>query len=367
MHQAYELWFKQILHEVDSVRAIFGAAPVDERLVNVAVARLERVAVIQQLLLQQLGVVETMKPVDFLDFRDYLYPASGFQSVQFRLVENALGLRASERIQYGQKGYCSYLAAADAAVVSGSETVPSLHDVIESWLERTPFLEGVSADVSGFTWWDHYKNAVTVMLREDEAAILAHPALEGSSTREVALKDLAATRKHFDTVLDAEQYAASRARGERRLSYRALQAALLITLYPDEPILQQPARLLSALLDIDGNLTAWRGRHALMVHRMLGVKMGTGGSSGYHYLRATAERHRVFADLFNLSTFLIPRAMLPPLPARVRARLDFVHASEASTATEGGAEIAAHAAPHSPAWLEAAAAGGAAVCPMGHS
>lgn len=70
---------------------------------------------------------------------------------------------------------------------------------------------------------------------------------------------------------------------------------MLITLYGGEPVLSSPAALLSLLVDVDEALTLWRHRHALMVHRMLGVKMGTGGSSGYHYLRATAERHKVFA------------------------------------------------------------------------
>jgi hypothetical protein len=60
-----------------------------------------------------------------------------------------------------------------------------------------------------------------------------------------------------------------------------------------------------------------------MVHRMIGVKMGTGGSAGYHYLRATADRHKIFTDLFNLSTFLIPRHLMPPLPDDVRAKLAF--------------------------------------------
>ena len=48
----------------------------------------------------------------------------------------------------------------------------------------------------------------------------------------------------------------------------------------------------------------WRHRHSLMVHRMIGRKLGTGGSSGFSYLKATAERHKVFQDLFNLSTSL---------------------------------------------------------------
>ena len=82
-----------------------------------------------------------------------------------------------------------------------------------------------------------------------------------------------------------------------------------------------PHRFLAALIDIDEQFTTWRYRHALMVHRQLGSKVGTGGSSGYSYLRATAERHKVFIDLNALPTYLIPRMMLPPLPDDVRARL----------------------------------------------
>jgi len=97
----------------------------------------------------------------------------------------------------------------------------------------------------------------------------------------------------------------------------------MITLYRDEPLLQSPFRLLVALVKIDENLSLWRHRHALMVHRMIGTKIGTGGSSGQQYLQRTVEAHRVFLDFFNLSTFLIPRSLRPPLPSELRAQLDF--------------------------------------------
>ena len=87
-------------------------------------------------------------------------------------------------------------------------------------------------------------------------------------------------------------------------------------------------RLIHTLQDIDELMTSWRYRHALMVHRMVGVKIGTGGSSGYHYLRATAQRHKIFADFANLSTFLIPRRALPPLPRLVRLRMGFFHETD---------------------------------------
>ena len=114
IHQVYELWFKQVLHELDSVVALFRADSVDERNIGTAVARLQRVAIIQELMIDQMGVLETMTPLDFLDFRDMLTPASGFQSAQFRTIERTLGVKRDQ---------------------------PSLFDLVEKWLERTPFLE----------------------------------------------------------------------------------------------------------------------------------------------------------------------------------------------------------------------------------
>ena len=109
-HQVYELLFKQVLHEVDSVRTIFSQVPVDERDMGVAVSRLNRVRAIQEPLLQMITVLETMTPAGFLSFRDALHPASGFQSVQFRLLENALGLQPTQRLQYGFRGLVHDLA-----------------------------------------------------------------------------------------------------------------------------------------------------------------------------------------------------------------------------------------------------------------
>ena len=64
-----------------------------------------------------------------------------------------------------------------------------------------------------------------------------------------------------------------------------------------------------------------------MVRRMLGAKTGTGGSSGHDYLREGAERLRFFPDLFQLSSYLLPRSQLPPLPPDVASSLGLVYAA----------------------------------------
>ena len=88
IHQAYELWFKQILHEIDAAIILMN----EDRL-TAAARILRRVVEIEKLLVSQIHILETMTPISFLGFRDQLNPASGFQSMQFREIEFASGLR----------------------------------------------------------------------------------------------------------------------------------------------------------------------------------------------------------------------------------------------------------------------------------
>ena len=70
-------------------------------------------------------------------------------------------------------------------------------------------------------------------------------------------------------------------------------------------------------------LTTWRHRHALLAQRMLGTKIGTGGSSGNEYLKATTEANRIFRDFMDLSTYLIPRSEIPELPEKIKSLMNF--------------------------------------------
>ena len=88
VHQAYELWFKQILHELDAAVALL-----EEDRVPAATRALRRVVDIEKLLVNQIHILETMTPISFLAFRDQLNPASGFQSMQFREIEFSSGLK----------------------------------------------------------------------------------------------------------------------------------------------------------------------------------------------------------------------------------------------------------------------------------
>ncbi|MBI5647068.1 MAG: tryptophan 2,3-dioxygenase [Ignavibacteriae bacterium] len=317
VHQAYELWFKQILHEMGSVIDLFAGDTVDEKVLGTAVSRLHRIVEIQKVIIDQLRVLETMTPMDFLDFRDYLFPASGFQSVQFRLVEIAFGLKAEQRLLYNQFAYHTRVSPEHQELLKRAESQPSLYDLLERWLERTPFL-----DAGDYSFWQEYRGAVHAMLDGDRAVIAGNTTLTELEKR-VQFEELDATAARFNALFEEPLHEELRQSGKRRLSHRATQAALFIVLYRDQPILQLPYRLLAGLIDVDEMFTTWRYRHALMVHRMIGTKIGTGGSSGYHYLKSTAENHRVYTDLIDLSTYIIPRAALPALSADMERRLGF--------------------------------------------
>jgi tryptophan 2,3-dioxygenase len=86
VHQAYELWFKQILHEIDA-----ASNSMNEDRLAAATRAMKRIVEIEKLLISQIHILETMTPISFLGFRDELNPASGFQSMQFREIEFASG------------------------------------------------------------------------------------------------------------------------------------------------------------------------------------------------------------------------------------------------------------------------------------
>ncbi len=139
IHQAYELWFKQILFEIDSVGEIMSKPEMNDNSpdLQTVVHRLQRVVTILKVLVHQIDILETMTPMDFLDFRDMLRPASGFQSRQFKILEAKLGLKFEER--HGQNYYTSQLKQADIEFIKNAEESSTLLQLVNKWLERMPF------------------------------------------------------------------------------------------------------------------------------------------------------------------------------------------------------------------------------------
>lgn len=294
IHQAYELWFKQILHEVGSVIAIFQDGLVDDNggELNIAVHRLGRVQRILEVLVKQIDILETMTPLDFLDFRDLLRPASGFQSMQFKVLEAKLGLKMDAR--FGKQYYTSQLKPEHKAMIESLENETSLFELVSAWLERMPFFDARFWPAGDPPFFDKLKAVYTGSLVKGEE------------------QNAQLWEKLFETGSP-----------DRRLTPAASRAAIFIMLYRDEPIFQQAFRLLNALLDIDEGMALWRSRHINMVHRMIGLRMGTGGSTGSGYLKGALDSHYIFKEIADLSSFLIDRRRLPQLPLELRKALGF--------------------------------------------
>ena len=123
IHQAYELWFKQLLFETDSVIHIMRQPSLNDNSpeLQTVVHRLARCGTILKVLVHQIDIMETMTPMDFLDFRDMLRPASGFQSWQFKLLEARLGLKFGHR--YGKEYYISQLRQPEVDVIKTADHI----------------------------------------------------------------------------------------------------------------------------------------------------------------------------------------------------------------------------------------------------
>lgn len=307
IHQAYELWFKQIKHDLDSIIDIFEEKKINDNseAMQIVVHRLGRIVEIWKLLVNQVRVLETMTPMDFLDFRDLLTPASGFQSYQFRLLETRLGLKMEHR--HEKKYYQKQLREEHVEGIKEVEEKVSLFDLLDGWLSRMPFwdTEKYWADFDheqrGETdlhpFWDTYRTIYVSGLKSQER-------------KEISMKT-------FDELFFATNDRPT------RLSAAACRAILFINLYREYPLLQQPYRLLSQILEIDELMATFRYRHMIMVRRMIGMRSGTGGSTGANYLKGAMEKHQIFAEIASLATYLVPRRKLPKLTSKLAKDLSF--------------------------------------------
>src|SRR4051794_10271939 len=173
IHQAYELWFKQMLFEVDSAIEIMKQPTINDNTpeLQTVVHRLNRVVTILKVLVHQIDILETMTPMDFLEFRDMLRPASGFQSWQFKTLEAKLGLRFEDR---HAKEYSTFqLQQREIDLIIKAESEKSLKQVVNDWLERMPYFEDMtdwkdfkflSSEKNIHPFWstyrEHYKNSL---------------------------------------------------------------------------------------------------------------------------------------------------------------------------------------------------------------
>jgi tryptophan 2,3-dioxygenase len=222
-----------------------------------------------------------------------LRPASGFQSWQFKIIEAKLGLKYEKR--HGQEYYLSQLQQTEIDIIKDAEDGSSVIELVNNWLERMPFAEDATY-WGEKTYWDLYESSFFNSLSEGEK------------------NNLDAYKNIFYNDSKIE---------DRSLSPKACRSALFIMLYHGYPMLELPFQLLDTLLEIDNQLGSWRYRHINMVRRMIGTRLGTGGSTGAGYLQGAMDKHYIFREISQLNSFLIDRRKLPSLPTNIAEALGY--------------------------------------------
>jgi aminocarboxymuconate-semialdehyde decarboxylase len=232
VHQTYELWFKELLHDLDAVVANLRAAgmnPQSHDEVYEAARLLRRCTEITRVLVEQFTILETMLPTHFLAFRGKLEPASGFQSEQFRELEFLCGLKDEKMLKYHRPTPEAY------AQLERRLREPSLHDV---------FFEALRA------------------------------------LGELKIEDKATAQEEFDA-----------------------RARAVLALYKNEHEHRDWIDVCERLTEFDELVVSWRLRHIQLVERIIGIRMGTGGSAGSSYLKLTLDK-RFFPELWEARTLL---------------------------------------------------------------
>ncbi|MBM7644568.1 tryptophan 2,3-dioxygenase [Scopulibacillus daqui] len=229
IHQVSELWMKLILHELNaSIKSI------QKDDLSAAFKMLARVSKIQSQIIKAWDVLSTLTPSEYIQFRDKLGQASGFQSYQYRMIEFALGYKTPHVLNIYKKD-------------------PELHQSLEKALHE-PGL---------------YDAAIQTLAN---AGFAINPNLLHRDFSEPYQADPTVEAAWLEVYHNVEEY---------------------WDLY----------ELAEKLVDIEDWFQQWRFRHMKTVERIIGYKMGTGGSSGVHYLKKVLDQ-RFFPELWDLRTKL---------------------------------------------------------------
>lgn len=316
VHQALELWFKIVLRELRLARDHLSVEEVPEESVPHVVHHLRRVNRVFELAIEHFKVMETLTPQDFLGFREKISPASGFQSAQMREMEILLGIDSSRRLKYGKVDPVEHLKDLAEKSKGGKQgwarvqdtlNESSLQNALRDWLYRTPIHGSQPGDDGDAEVVDTFIERYLVqfgVLMDRQCARLLKDLPEAGHVPERFAQSKASAREYLMALeVPAEQ---------RERAKRVRAGLLFIESYRTLPLLAWPRTLIDTVVELEELTLIWRHRHARMVERMIGRRVGTGGSSGVDYLDKTTKI-RIFTDLWAVRTVLLPAEVLPEL------------------------------------------------------
>ena len=306
VHQVFELWFKLVLSELKHVHSIMNNNHIDENSMPKIVHHLKRVSSVFGLMSQQWKVMETLTPQDFLSFRDRLGTSSGFESWQLRQIEIILGLEQQQRDagmdplnhmrRLQGEGKISQNVLDEFQLMIDS---PSLNQLLTDWLSRTP-INGSLPDN------DSDEEIVTEYIQSHISAMDSHSDQVVAHFKSIGHGDESSLRDRLNkSVASAQDFLMPEG-----VVNRARAGLLFVESYRELPLLSWPRVLIDSFVELEESILLFRNSHARMVERMIGRRMGTGGSSGVDYLDATLK-YRIFVDLWTVRTILVKRDLLP--------------------------------------------------------
>uniref|UniRef100_A0A7S1PGJ5 Tryptophan 2,3-dioxygenase n=1 Tax=Percolomonas cosmopolitus TaxID=63605 RepID=A0A7S1PGJ5_9EUKA len=351
-HQSFELWFKQILLDLKSLKNIMDddEEPTTPEKEVVILERMDRIEKILKFSLGTFDLLETMPSLNFLEFRDYITPASGFQSAQYKELEVMLGQR---RFTSGK--YLSILKGCDAegyVRVKDALDSKSFKDVLYEWMEalydRNVDLmkefqvkyEAVRQETLDYILSIKQDDEETrkKLLERDFDGTLKYLQGEPLSRQEKQLYESETTPQEGGRSASSNSTSTDTSTAEESSSYnrsgthdsteepiaesssrewkercaKRRLAILFVSCYRYTPELANAAKILEGAINLEQAFLMWKYRHARMVERMIGHKTGTGGSTGVDYLDLTTKQ-RIFHDLWHVRSHLVTPTALPQL------------------------------------------------------
>lgn len=316
VHQVFELWFKQMLHDLRATRdwmiggtpALFHCASDLDHLTTTR-QLVQRATATMRLATQSYDLLDRMNPASFLAFRDILGGSSGFQSFQLREIEILVGLKDHERIPCEGQSYRRAFKNAEALSLGLDQRLDDTTKETTlkqslSMLLRREFPKDLDSHLKQFhlSYLEEYSNDFRAKEEFRQREIELVKALMPNSQSEIdAMNASLATfvQENQEARLEVRNFLSDSEFGLERLQILWI---ITFSLHQSSSKLYE---IIDALIDLERSIIQWRQRHARTVEYFIGRKRGTGHSTGVEYIEKTSQEYRVFADIWKLKTMQI--------------------------------------------------------------